>query len=210
MTHLTPTAVAEFLTRCAFMFFAICAVLGAGSPETGEPAAVREPCPIDHGRDDNGTCVPTTAPIPDWAATSLDTPVVTTPADPCLKQVFDQVLATLPADRSIRYGWANLDELGAAGITWPDDRVIVLSTTSPCDDLASAMFHEWAHVAIADFYGSDAAAADHLGVELEVLADCVSEALTRRFGAKVFSPYADGVGGCMSTRAAFARALIGQ
>lgn len=110
------------------------------------------------------------------------------------------MLATLPADRSIRYGWANLDEQGAAGITWPDDRVIVLSITGPCDDLASAMHHEWAHVAIADFYGSDAAAVEVLGDELEVLADCVSEALTHRFGTKVFNPYADQVGGCTSTR----------
>ena len=46
--------------------------------------------------------------------------------------------------------------------------------------------------------------------ELEVLADCASEVLTGRPGAKTSGGYAEAAGGCTAARAMFSRALLNQ
>ncbi len=174
------------MTRAALVALAV-AVLALSAPRAlaGDPPAAVLPVAL------HGAVSGHVAPVPAAVLRHIGTPRRWAVPE-CARRALSATLVALPRDHTLRYAWADLSAHHAAGLTYTTPRVIALDPATPCWAVRAVIHHEWAHAATARHYGTyGAAELIHSGgrAELELLADCVGDVLTRRAGALRYTPY---------------------
>lgn len=145
-------------------------VMSLGSPEALEQAAVHEVQAYVHA---DVTAVAPSA---------------------CHARELAKVRKALPATKHVRVLWGDLSSVPAWGLAFVEHRTVAISTAIPCANVVGTYAHEAVHQVTADRFGGSQATADEaLGREaVELVADCGSERVTKRLGAKRYAPYIDG------------------
>lgn len=144
-------------------------------------------------------------------------PVSVAAPSACHQRAVDKTVRALPRKAPARVAWANLEAREAWGLAFTSARTIVLSTQMPCAYVSSVLNHEWTHQATSDEFGGQTEADQAIGREnVELVADCAGETLTRKLGAKRYTPYTSGQAkgyeahhGCPRAMRTLANKLIG-
>jgi hypothetical protein len=125
----------------------------------------------------------------------------------CQEQARAAALASV-RDTGFRWVWAELSN--AAGLTW-DTGTVALAASTPCDQVASLVLHEWMHTA--GSLGPIPGLPDQIsGTEsYEIVADCGSSLLVDSLddpNTQDVRPYSDAAGGCTEAIDAAALSII--
>jgi hypothetical protein len=142
----------------------------------------------------------------------------------CHVRALDDARSRLPG-LDIEWRWAELDDRNAIGTALLDSRIVMIDPHIDCTDVPSVAYHEWTHIAQADYYGGgglldttvtsdlvdDATGRPHEVSIHEVVADCAAMLLTDEHGDDPGPrPYMGMLGGCPADMLARAREVITQ
>jgi hypothetical protein len=124
----------------------------------------------------------------------------------CHVQALDTARSRLP-HLDIEWRWAELDARKSVGTAVLPSRVVLLDPQLDCADVPAVAYHEWTHIAQADYYGGD-------GVpDTTVTSDLLDEETGRPHVVSVHEVVADCaamLGGCPPDMLARAREVITQ
>lgn len=121
--------------------------------------------------------------------------------------VLQQAVKALPAEPRVTWGFAELDDLGAAGVYRLERNHIEIDLDLDCHYVAHVAAHEWAH-AVQDAQGQDWG----MGVraDVELTAECAARRVSDTHGWLTFDSYPESQGRSCSVVQAQVDALLGR
>jgi hypothetical protein len=127
-------------------------------------------------------------------------------APECHAATLAEVQAKLSPLAGITWVWADLPD-SAAGYAYAPN-VIAMDPSVDCGWVPSIALHEWMHLATWEAYGEYPHGSENGETVAELVADCGSELLGKRFGYPTYTNYANRAGGCSTAVVAHVRHIL--